>query len=217
HFFAPDGVGILHDSHLLGRHIADDADGKPRAGEGLAGYQILRQAQFTPRLPDFIFEQVAQRFYDFLKIHIVRQTAHIVVALDRGGLAAQAALHHVGVDGALRQKIYRADLFGFLFKDADKLLPDDLALAFGGFHTGQFAVETLAGVHADKVDIEPAALAKDLTDLFPLVFAKQAMIHEHTGELLADRLGSMAAHTLESTPPESAQRTLPPPIFSRSA
>src|SRR5699024_1632906 len=77
----------------------------------------------------------------------------------------------------------------FLFKDADKLLPDDLALAFGGFHTGQFAVETLAGVHADKVDIEPAALAKDLTDLFPLVFAKQAMIHEHAGELLADRLG----------------------------
>ena len=34
----PDGVGILHDSDLLGGHFADDADAQTGAGEGLARY-----------------------------------------------------------------------------------------------------------------------------------------------------------------------------------
>ncbi len=96
----PDGVGILHDGDLLGGHIADDADGQARAGERLAGDKVLRQAQLTAGLTDFVLEQVTQRLDDFLKVNIVGQTADVVVALDRGRFAAEAGLDHVGVNRA---------------------------------------------------------------------------------------------------------------------
>ena len=113
-----------------------------------------------------------------------------MVALDDGGFAAQTALNDVRVDGALRKEIHLADLLGLFLEDADKLLADDLALALRLGDTGQFAEIALAGVHADKIDVKVrVAGAKDRADLFLLVLAEQTVIHEHTGQLLADRLG----------------------------
>ena len=186
---APDGVGVLHDGDLLRRDIADDAHGEAGAGERLAGHQILRQAQLAASLADFVLEQVAQRLDNLLEVDIVGQAADVVVALDGGGLAAKAAFDHVGVDGALGQEVDRADLFGFLLKDADELFANDLALALRFGHTGQLVIEAAAGVHADEVDIKAAALAKDAADVLALVLAQQAVVHEHAGQLLADRLG----------------------------
>ena len=77
-----------------------------------------------------------------LEVHVVRQTAHVVVALDDGGLAAQAGLDHVGIDGALGQEVHGADLLGLLLEHADELLADDLPLALGVRDTGQLAQET---------------------------------------------------------------------------
>src|SRR5699024_5940076 len=145
-------------------HVADDADGQARAGERLARDQILRQAQLAPGLAHFVLEQVAQRLDDLFAIDVVGQAADVVVALDGRGLAAKAALDDVGVDRALGQEVHRTDLFGFVLKDADELLADDLALAFGRFDAGQFAVKAFAGIDADKVDVELAALAKDFAD-----------------------------------------------------
>ena len=100
-FLTPDGIGILHDSHLLRGHFANDADAQTRAGERLAADQIFGQAQLTAGLTHLVLEQVPQGLHQFLEVHGVGEAAYVVVALDDGGLAAQAAFHHVGVDGAL--------------------------------------------------------------------------------------------------------------------
>ena len=88
----------------------------PRAGAGerLTAHQILGQAQLTANLTDFVLEQVAQGLHQFLKVHGVGQAANVVVALDDGRFAAQAALDHIRVDGALCQEIYLTDLLGLL-------------------------------------------------------------------------------------------------------
>ena len=174
-FFAPDGVGILHDGDLLRSYIANDADSQARAGERLAGDQVLRQTQLAAGLADLVLEQVAQGLYDFLKVHVVRQTADIVMALDGGRFAAEAALDHVGVNRALGQEVHSTDLFCLILEHADEFFTDDFALALGGILTGQLLIETIAGVDADKVDVELAALAKDLADLLALVLAQQTV------------------------------------------
>ena len=106
----PDGVGVLHDSDLLGGHFADDADAQTGAGEGLAADQILGQTPLTASLTDFVLEQVAQRLDQLLEVHGVRQAADVVVALDDGGLTAQTALDDIGVNGTLCKEIDLADL-----------------------------------------------------------------------------------------------------------
>ena len=50
----PDGVGVLDDGHLFGGHLADDADGKPRAREGLAADDVLGQAQLAAGLAHLV-------------------------------------------------------------------------------------------------------------------------------------------------------------------
>ena len=188
HFLAPDSVGILDDGDLFRGHIADDADGQARAGERLAGNQVFRQAQLAASLADLVFEQVTQGFDDFFEIHKVRQAADIVVALDGRALAAETALDHVGIDRALGQEVHSTDFFGLILEHADELFTDDLALALGSTLPCQLLVEAVAGVDADEVDIELAAFAKDLADLFALVLAQQAVVNENAGQLLADGL-----------------------------
>ena len=189
YFLAPDGVGILDDSDLFGGHIADDADGQARAGEWLTGDQVLGQAQLAASLTDLVLEQVAQRLDNLLEVHIIRQAADVVVALDGRALAAEAALDHVGIDGALGQEVHGADLLGFILEHADELLADDLALALRGALPCQLLVEAVAGIDADKVDVKLAAFAEHLADLFALVLAQQAVVNEHAGQLLTDGLG----------------------------
>ena len=181
HFLAPDCISILYNGNLFLGNIADNADGKAGAGERLAGDQIFRQAQFTASLADFILEQVAQRLHNFLKVYIIRQSANIVVALDGSRFTAQAAFHNVRVDGALCQKVYSTDLLGLVLKHTDELFANDFTLALRLGNTGQLAVKTFAGVHADKVDVELAALAEHFANLLTFVLAQQAVVNKHAG------------------------------------
>ena len=186
----PDRVCILHDGDLFGGHLADDADAQTGAGERLTADQILRQAQFAANLTHLILKQVAQGLHQLLKVHGIGQAADIVVALDDGGFAAQAALHNVRVDGALCQEIHLADLLCLLLKDADELLADDFTLALGLGNTGQLAEIAVAGIHTDEVDIKAVGIAraKDRADLFLFVLAEQTVVHKHAGQLLPDGL-----------------------------
>ena len=180
-----DEVGIPEQIGLLFGDLADDTDGQAGAGEGLAGYQVLGQTQLPAQLPDLVLEQQAQGLDDLLEVHVVGQAAHVVVALDDGGVAG-ARLDHVGVDGALGQEVHGADLLGLLLKDPDELLADDLPLALRLRDPGQLAQEQVLGVGPDEVDVP---LFEGGLHLVALVQAHEAVVHEHAGQLTAHGLG----------------------------
>ena len=77
---------------------------QPGAREGMPMHHVPRQAQFHPQFAHFILEQFAQRLEEF-ELHVLGQTAHIVVRLDDVCFARLAAgrLDDVGIDRALRQ------------------------------------------------------------------------------------------------------------------
>ena len=182
---AEDGVRLADDVQLLLGDVADDADGKARAGEGLTPDKAFGQAELNAELAHLILEETAQGLDDLLEIHMVGKPANVVVALDDDALAADAGFHHVGVDGALREEIDAAELFGLRFKDADELLADDLALALRLGDAGELGEKTLLRVHAHDAHAE--AVVHGALDLIALVLAQQAVIDKDAGELFADR------------------------------
>lgn len=124
---------------------------KPRAGEGLTPHQALRQAQGNAQLAYFVLKEPAQGLDNFLKVHAIRQTAYVVVTLDNGALTAQATLHHIGINGSLRQEIHLPDLFRLFFKYADKFFAYYFTLLFRFCYTGKLAVVTLLSVYTNKI------------------------------------------------------------------
>ncbi len=114
---------------------------------------MLGNTKLKARLSYLILKQIPKRFNDLLKIHMIRQTADIMVRLDHCRFAAETALHHVGIDRSLHQKFNRADLLCFFLKYADKFLADDLALPFRFRHALQFLIETLLRIHTDKIEL----------------------------------------------------------------
>ncbi len=73
-----------------------------------------------------------------------------------------------------------------LLEDADELLADDLALRLRVVDAGEALQEAFARVDVDQLDAE--ALSEGLDDLLGLALAEQAVVDEHAGELVADRL-----------------------------
>ena len=102
---------------LLG-DLADDSDGKTGTGEGLTLHQILGKAQLPSQRTNLILKQHPQRLNDLLEIHIIRQTAHIMMALNHSCIAG-TGLDDVGIDGALNQIVHGADLLAFLLEYPD--------------------------------------------------------------------------------------------------
>ena len=77
----------------------------PGPGKWLALDNFLRQPEFEPGLANFVLEQLPQRF-DQLEVHLLRQAADIVMALDhvRRIAADGNALDHVGIKRALSEE-----------------------------------------------------------------------------------------------------------------
>ena len=68
---------------------------RSRSREWLTEDKFLRDAKLQTRFADFIFEEVAQRLDDCLEIHIIRETADVVVGLDHCGFSAKSGLYHI--------------------------------------------------------------------------------------------------------------------------
>ena len=119
---------------------------------------------------------------------MLRQSAHVVMGLDGGGFA-EAGLNDIRVNGSLNKIVNFADLLGFFLEDADKLFADDVALLLRVGDAGQLIIESLAGIHADKVQLIGAFRSENGGYLVCLVLPEQAVIHEYTGQLVTDGLG----------------------------
>ena len=76
-----DIIRILQNTNLIWGDVAQDADGKTRTWEGVAGNEMLGHSQLTTHTAHLILEQPFQRFTE-LQVHLFRQSAHIVMTLD---------------------------------------------------------------------------------------------------------------------------------------
>ena len=111
-----------------------------------------------------------------------------MVRLDRHRRPAgeRHALDHVGIERALRQKFGAADLLRLGLEHVDEQLADDLALGLRIADARERGEEMIGGVDVHQRNVVVAA--EQLDDLLGFVEPQQAVVDEHAGELLADRL-----------------------------
>ena len=126
-FFKEDVVGLTKDVQLFFGDVAQAADGEAGAGERVTADDVFRQAEQTAEGADFIFKQVAERL-EQVHVHVLRQTADVVVALDDVGAFAGPAFDNVRVQGALQEPAGAFDFPRLLFKNPDEGFADDFAL-----------------------------------------------------------------------------------------
>ncbi len=146
---AHDGIGVTQDAELLGRHLANDANGQARTRERLAVHHLLRQAQRHAQFAHLVLKEVVKRL-DEVKVHALGEGNEVVVALDGGRLAARlarAALDDVGIDGALCHEAYAVQLLGLLEEHLPELGANATALLLGVGHARQQRDIALFGVH----------------------------------------------------------------------
>ena len=178
-------VCIAQDPEFLLRHLAQDSDPEARAGERMTADQLPFDAEGTTHPSHFVLEQGTQRFHD-LQVHLLGKATHVVMRLDLAARAVDAdALDHVGIDGALGQPTGPLDLLRLGVEDLDEGGTDGLAFGLGIGDTLQLLQEQRPGMDADHV--QPHLLI-GVEHLPKLILAQQAVIHEDTGQVVANRL-----------------------------
>ena len=155
----------------------------------MAGNQVLGHAHRTPYAAHLVLEQPFQRLAE-LQVHLLGQTAHVVVALDNLARDVQR-LDTVGVDSALRQPFRVGNLLRLGVKDLHEVATDNLALLLRLANACQIAEETLARIHANHVQPEALVVAHHI---LKLVLAEHTVVHEDTGQLVAYRFVEQYRH-----------------------
>src|SRR5215475_5550858 len=152
----------------------------------MAADKRFRQAELTAERAHLVLEQFAQRL-DQLHVHALRQAADIVVRFygHRRAAGKGDALDDVGIERSLRQKMRAANLFGFRLEHLDEELADGLALFLGIGDASELFEKELPGFDVPQRDVIMAAEQRDHT--LGLSEAKQPVIDEHAGELIAYR------------------------------
>ena len=90
--------------------------------------QRLRQAEFQAEAAHLVLEQILERL-DQLEAEFLGQSADVVVRLDVGGRSVHgaAALDHVGIQRALREKVSVVDVAGLVLEHVDEDVADAAA------------------------------------------------------------------------------------------
>jgi hypothetical protein len=123
------------------------------------------------------------------------------------------ALDHVRIERALREEIGAADLLRLFLEHVDEGLADELALGLGVSDAGEAVEKQLSAfTWTSGMLYEPR---NRLTTCSASPMPHQAVVDEHAGQLVADRLVDQHRRDRESTPPESPQITLPLPTCLR--
>src|SRR5574337_1176486 len=156
-FVDEDRVGACQQLGVFALHFAQDAHAEAGPRERMAVDHRARQAELDADPAYFVLEQFAQRL-DQLQLHVRRQTADVVMALDDVSLAGFAAgrFDHVRIDRALRQPLHPApggnQLFRFLVENFHEQAADDLALGFRIGHAFEGLEIAIGGIDADHLD-----------------------------------------------------------------
>jgi hypothetical protein len=174
---------------------------------------LVGQAELGSDGAHLVLEQRPQRL-DELEVHVLGQAAHVVVALDGGGVLA-AGLDDVGIQGALHQEARVLDAAGGVLEEADEQLADDLALGLGLGDAVELVEELVAGTHVDELDaLERWKVSTTCSPSSLRIRPVSTNTHVSCGPMA---LCTSAAATAESTPPERPQMARPSPTWARMA
>ncbi len=81
------GIRIFKYLEAFRSDFTEDAHRQSGAGERLSPDNFLGQAQFKPELTNLVLEEAAQ-WLNQLKLHVLGQAAHVMMALDERGRVA---------------------------------------------------------------------------------------------------------------------------------
>ena len=102
----------------------------------------------------------------------------------RTSSADSTALHNIGINGSLCEKIHRTDLLRFLFEDLNEFRADELALLLRLRDAREQVVITFLCIDTNKIQIKIAFWSEDRFYFIALILAKKTMIHKYAGQLL---------------------------------
>ena len=176
---AEDGIALAQSLQTVACDGSGAAHSEARAGEGLAEYHVVGQAEFLADHTHFILEEKLDGLYQ-LEFQVFRQAAHIVMTLHGAGL------HDVGVDGALCQETDAVQLAGLLFENTDELCAYYLALLLRISYAGKLVEETVHRIYINQIRAE--FVAENANHLLGLSLAQKAVVDVHRNQLLAHRL-----------------------------
>lgn len=77
-----DGICLLNDMYLLRRNLSNDADAEAWPRKRLTVDEIVRDTELMPRRTHLVLKEETQRLDDLLKVHMVGQSANIMMRLD---------------------------------------------------------------------------------------------------------------------------------------
>src|SRR5690554_1417643 len=185
--FKEDGIGTAKNFSVFLFHLTQNAHAQTWPREGVAINHVIRQTQFESNAAHFVFKQFAQRLYQ-LQFHGFRQSTHVVVGLDhmsftgfRGG-----RFDHVRVDGALGQPVHVFNARGFFIEYINEGVTNNLTLLLRVANAFEVDKEEIFRIGPD--DFYTHAIAEHIHYLITFVQAKQTVIDEYAGKLVANRL-----------------------------
>ena len=133
--------------------------------------------------PNLVLKQGVQGL-DYRQLHEIWKTAHVVVGLDGSGRTFDRnRLNYIRIDGALAKPLYAINLMCFVVKYFNKCAANGLSFRFWIGQSCQGIVKTLLRI--DTNDVQPQVHV-GIEYLFVFIFAKQAIVHKDTGQLLAN-------------------------------
>ena len=147
----------------------------------MAGDEMLRHTELTSHTTHLVLEQPLQRLTE-LQAHLLRQSTHVVVALDDLACNIQA-LNTVGIDGPLCQPLSISNLLRLSIEHLDKITADNLTFLLRFHNSCKVGKELLTGINTNNVETQHLVIIHYLMEL---VLPKHAVINKDTGKAVAD-------------------------------
>ena len=119
-------------------------------------------------------------------MHSFRQTAHVMVRFNR----LRGPLHRDGFDDIrvqrpLHKKIDRTNPLCFLFKNTNKLIPDQLPFFLRIGNTGEHVQKAFRRINTVNVEME--IVLQHRKDFLVFILSQQSGVNENADETIADR------------------------------
>ena len=176
-----DIVSILKNANLIRSDIAKNTNCKTWTRERMTSDEMLRHTQRATYATNLILEQPFQ-WLTKLKVHLLRKTTHIMMALDNFSCDIQA-LDTVRIDSALCKPLSTFNLLSLSIEDLYEVATDNLTLLLRICNASKVSKKLLACIYTNNIQAQALIVVHNITEL---VLAQHAMVNKDTGKVLAN-------------------------------